>query len=234
MLDYGNGNRWIFKEAVGATWCTTAAFGKDPWPGVPKECHVANLYKFASEGGTIHFAFPTNEPPAYIAYGAGARFAYKYVTNGDFSCTSATFGTDPYPGVTKSCYEVNPDYWLTYNEGEMMHLSDSTPLFYGGNDRYIFTIGAGDIPCASWTFGDPAPGVAKVCKLLKDGASWLADQWGTIPQQVGRVAYGSGLNGRFLYKASAAAGTPCTDDAFGGDPDVGVPKHRWSIVQNPH
>jgi hypothetical protein len=89
--------------ASGDTACTDAVFG-DPVSGESKACYTATggppgySGKCADEGGTCGFGGAQT-----VAYGARGRFVYRSFTSGA-SCTTAAFGTDPLPGVTKSCY----------------------------------------------------------------------------------------------------------------------------------
>jgi len=41
-----------------------------------------------------------------VTYGAGSKWVSKDFTPGTYICNNTTFGTDPNPGVSKSCKEV--------------------------------------------------------------------------------------------------------------------------------
>lgn len=43
IVRYGAGNAWVTKSITGTGQCTTAYFGKDPAPGVTKQCEVFSL-----------------------------------------------------------------------------------------------------------------------------------------------------------------------------------------------
>ncbi|WP_371600827.1 trehalase family glycosidase [Streptomyces sp. NBC_00564] len=94
-----------FKQvtATGDTACTDAVFG-DPIPGESKACYTATggppgyAGSCAAENGTCGFSGTQT-----VAYGARGRFIYKSFSGGT-PCTSAAFGSDPLPGVAKSCY----------------------------------------------------------------------------------------------------------------------------------
>ncbi|WP_371673997.1 trehalase family glycosidase [Streptomyces sp. NBC_00289] len=90
-------------KAAGDTPCTDATFG-DPIPGESKACYTATgdpvgyTTACADEGETCAFSGQQT-----VAYGARGSFVYKSFTGGT-SCTVTAFGTDPLPGVSKTCY----------------------------------------------------------------------------------------------------------------------------------
>ncbi|MEU6352526.1 alpha-L-rhamnosidase [Streptomyces sp. NPDC047072] len=100
---YGAYGAFTTLTASGDTPCTNAVFG-DPIPGESKSCYTATggpsgyATSCSAEGGTCAFSGQRT-----VAYGARGRFLYKSFTGGA-SCTTAAFGTDPLPGVLKSCY----------------------------------------------------------------------------------------------------------------------------------
>ncbi|MEV6482709.1 alpha-L-rhamnosidase [Streptomyces sp. NPDC051576] len=101
---YGAFGAFTTATATGDTPCTDARFG-DPIPGESKACYTATggpsgyAANCSAEGGTCGFSGQQT-----VAYGARGRFLYKSFTGGA-GCTTAAFaGTDPLPGVSKSCY----------------------------------------------------------------------------------------------------------------------------------
>jgi hypothetical protein len=100
------GANGVFNRLVlsGNVACTNAVFG-DPIANVVKNCYLppaggpaGGWTQCAAENGTCAFAGART-----VAYGARGVFTYRTFTGGA-SCTSASFGGDPLPGVVKSCY----------------------------------------------------------------------------------------------------------------------------------
>jgi hypothetical protein len=97
---YGAFNR---VTATGSMACSNATFG-DPINGEAKACYTRSGNPpgygttCASEGGPCAFTGMQT-----VAYGARGVFLYRSFTGGA-ACTSTTFGSDPLPGVAKSCY----------------------------------------------------------------------------------------------------------------------------------
>ena len=100
---YGAFGAFTTITATGDTPCGNATFG-DPISGESKACYTATggppgyATACSDEGGTCAFGGLQT-----IAYGARGSFVYKSFTGGT-SCTTAAFGTDPLPGVRKTCY----------------------------------------------------------------------------------------------------------------------------------
>ncbi|MGI5458532.1 MGH1-like glycoside hydrolase domain-containing protein [Streptomyces sp. CA-249302] len=101
---YGAYGAFTTITATGDTPCTNATFGGDPIPNESKACYTATggppgyATSCSAEGGTCAFSGQRT-----VAYGARGRFLYKSFTGGA-SCTTTAFGTDPLPGVAKTCY----------------------------------------------------------------------------------------------------------------------------------
>lgn len=55
--------------------------------------------KCADQGGTCTI----KNAPNTVAYGIKDKWVYKYVTSSTIACTTAAFGSDPYPNVSKKC-----------------------------------------------------------------------------------------------------------------------------------
>ncbi|MEU9881840.1 MGH1-like glycoside hydrolase domain-containing protein [Streptomyces phaeochromogenes] len=100
---YGAFGAFATATATGNTPCTDATFG-DPISGESKSCYTATggppgyATACSAEGATCAFSGQRT-----VAYGARGSFLYKSFTGGT-GCTTAAFGTDPLPGVSKSCY----------------------------------------------------------------------------------------------------------------------------------
>ncbi|WP_326758500.1 trehalase family glycosidase [Streptomyces phaeochromogenes] len=100
---YGAFGAFATATATGNTPCTDATFG-DPISGESKSCYTATggppgyATACSAEGGACAFSGQRT-----VAYGARGSFLYKSFTGGT-GCTTAAFGTDPLPGVSKSCY----------------------------------------------------------------------------------------------------------------------------------
>lgn len=100
---YGGYGAFTTITATGDTPCTDATFG-DPIPGESKACHTSTAGPpgyatvCSAEEGTCGFSGQRT-----VAYGARGRFVYKAFTGGT-RCTTGAIGTDPLPGVRKTCY----------------------------------------------------------------------------------------------------------------------------------
>ncbi|MET7477322.1 alpha-L-rhamnosidase [Streptomyces sp. NPDC005648] len=101
---YGAFGAFTTITATGDTPCGNSTFGGDPIHGESKACYTATggppgyATACSDEGGTCAFG-----GLGTVAYGARGSFDYKSFTGGT-SCTTAAFGTDPLPGVRKTCY----------------------------------------------------------------------------------------------------------------------------------
>ena len=80
-----------------------------PAPGVVKSCQVST--GTAPPPPPLPPPLPVQEDrsfsvavPTLVRYGAaGTPFVTKNVTAGNWTCSNAFFGSDPAPGVVKSC-----------------------------------------------------------------------------------------------------------------------------------
>jgi len=82
--------------------CDKVAGSSDPAPATVKSCTVFSKHVLAvAEGKPVTVAYPTR-----ITYGAGDKWVTKPITLGAHTCSAAFFGTDPAPGVRKTCREV--------------------------------------------------------------------------------------------------------------------------------
>lgn len=100
---YGADGAFTTITATGDTPCTDATFG-DPMSGESKACYTATggppgyATACSAEDDTCVFSGQQT-----VAYGARGRFVYQTFTGGT-RCTTAAIGTDPLPGVSKTCY----------------------------------------------------------------------------------------------------------------------------------
>ncbi|MEV6535719.1 alpha-L-rhamnosidase [Streptomyces sp. NPDC051639] len=100
---YGAYGAFTMITATSDTPCTDATFG-DPIPGESKACYTYTggppgyATACSAEEGTCGFSGQQT-----VAYGARGRFVYRTFTGGT-PCTTAAVGTDPLPGVRKTCY----------------------------------------------------------------------------------------------------------------------------------
>jgi hypothetical protein len=101
---YGANGAFRYTTARGNVTCSTASFGGDPIPGETKACYTNNgtppgySIPCANEGTPCAFTGQRT-----VAYGARGAFIYRTSTGGT-PCTTVAFGTDPLPGIPKSCY----------------------------------------------------------------------------------------------------------------------------------
>ena len=122
----------------------------------------------AAERGTCSFT-----GPASVRYGANEKYRVRDYGGGarSIACTSAAFGGDPIPGVPKSCRVARGASWTSC-------AAENQPCKHEGHRMVRFGEGAGTthfarialhgVDCASAAFGgDPRPGVAKTCSVLR-------------------------------------------------------------------
>jgi hypothetical protein len=157
----------------------------------------------------------------YIAYGANGSYVFKAV-NGPFSCSFATFGSDPAIGFTKSCYFAN--FGLVVSEGS----SSTAPpagydIAFGANGVFNFARVTGNFFCGTGTFGDPLPGVTKACyRAVPDYGNPAVSEGGNLTGlNETPVAYGA--NGQYAFKILSGTVT-CSNGTFGYDPKPGYAK----------
>jgi hypothetical protein len=115
---YGSGSTWIERSVSGQGQCTNAFFGRDPLPGITKQCQVATQASSpapsASPAPSSGWVKVADEWRAFtvtgtqlVRYGSGSTWIEKTVS-GRAQCTNAFFGRDPLPGVTKQCQVQAP------------------------------------------------------------------------------------------------------------------------------
>jgi hypothetical protein len=155
---YGNNGNFNFKQLSGSFTCNSSTFGGTPIPGVSK-CFMALLpYSPAAvEGGTL-----TGLSNTAVGFGAAGTFVFAVAT-GSVPCTVSAFGSDPAPGVTKTCYKF-----------VMPFVTDEGNSFSGTGFSYFYSSGlngniirnnlTGMVSCSNATFGgDPDYGHVKNC-----------------------------------------------------------------------
>ncbi len=152
-IAYGVDGVFNFKEVSGKYTCNHGAFG-DPVPGKVKSCLFALAdYDHAGVEGTT-FSAGSDQTP--VAYGANGKFVFGlFVGSAPAPCTNAAFGSDPAPGVVKSCYTLNRS--RVADEGQTYRVSGSANVRYGSglNGNFIASAQA-SAPCTNANFGgDP-------------------------------------------------------------------------------
>jgi hypothetical protein len=115
-------------------------------------------------------------------------------------------------------------YPFCANENQTCSNSFGTrEIRYGANGQYAYKLVGSNVACTNAVFGDPAPGVAKQCSIGLSGYNYCSAENGTCTFFGAHVvAYGA--NGTYVFR-DLKNGTPCTNDAFHGDPVPGVPKN---------
>jgi hypothetical protein len=104
-----------------------------------------------------------------VAFGANGSFLFAYGANYFISCSNAAFGSDPAPGVQKTCY-AKPDvapagYVFCAAEGQTCSPPVPATVAFGATGTYLYqSLSAGGISCTNARFrNDPVPGVPKDC-----------------------------------------------------------------------
>jgi hypothetical protein len=157
---YGLNGTFNFKALNGSFNCDDGTFG-NPIAG-SKTCFVALHAAYGpvgAEGSTLTGL--SNTP---VAYGANGRFLFA-IASGSMDCTNAAFGSDPAPGVPKTCYQYRRSF--VTDEGNSFDAGPSfARYFYGSglNGNFIEKWVTGTVSCSSATFdGDPDFGHVKHC-----------------------------------------------------------------------
>lgn len=153
--------------------------------GVVQPSSAQGIVFCAREGGYCRVPYPTT-----VIYGTGGATRAIDVSRG-ITCDNYTFG-DPAPGARKSCsyvarggrdygdyreerrvpprgyYDERPSRgWRTCAyEGGYCSFAGRRSVRYGVGGRFTERSLANGAPCNNRVFGDPAPGVSKVCQVL--------------------------------------------------------------------
>lgn len=245
LVRYGVAGRYAFRTARDGQACDTAAFGYDPAPGQLKQCEISTNWRAqpgyqdwrdpaapargwrfcAVEGGECVLS-----SAARVRFGAGSRHATREFAAGRVACSTRTFG-DPAPQVPKVCEidETGSGWTWCAHEGDTCRVSGAATVRYGARGRYAERSVRGSVACHNGTFGDPVPGVAKQCEYRSSAGAASGLPWETCAREgapclfsgPGMLRYGA--DGRWAYR-EAANGSPCSNEAFGGDPAPGRPK----------
>ncbi|MEU3281740.1 hypothetical protein [Streptomyces antibioticus] len=175
---FGTGTAWIVKPVTSSAACTAAGFGGDPAPGKAKECHVltgAPPNQAVNAGGAYQACAVEGEHchvtgTVRLAFGAhiddeDRGWVYKTVKASDHPdgvpCTIAAFGSDPLPGLRKSCYIATPPTAFTFCAGPDQKCavpeSGTYQAAYGGDGTWVVkTVPAGEFTCKDTSFADVA------------------------------------------------------------------------------
>lgn len=206
---FGANGVWVQKSIVNAGACSVANFGSDPAPGVLKSCQVRGSATVTVSGSpgltstaptstttststtstststapwtnftTEGVSFSTSQA-ATIRYGTATQFVEKSVT-GAYLCGNSAFGSDPAPGVLKSCWAQDTAIvsaapsatWSAFaGEGASFNSTKTLLLRYGTSSQFAEMSVSGAGTCSNTFFGkDPAPGVLKSC-FTQDAAA---------------------------------------------------------------
>lgn len=115
LVAFGAGNQWRFKQLVIDLDCSVPGIGVDPAPGVAKRCYTyrSNWQVCATEGGNC--PVPKGSVVAFGVPGGllgpanqgSSKLVYKmWPDAGTVNCSVSTFGSDPAPQVTKTCFHI--------------------------------------------------------------------------------------------------------------------------------
>lgn len=238
VVRFGAGARWIEKRLTGTATCSNAFFGTDPAPGIFKSCVVGAATTTPPAPGSFlasEYTPFTVSAATLVRYGTTARWVEKTVT-GTATCGNAFFGTDPAPGILKSCVvgaatttPPAPGSFLA-SEYDTFAVGAATLVRYGTPARWVEKTVTGTAVCGNALFGvDPAPTILKSCVVgtptttSPTMGSILADEDATFA--VGEpsiVLYGVGT--RWVEKTVTGTAT-CSNAFFGRDPAPGVSKY---------
>jgi hypothetical protein len=176
LIRYGTSTRWIEKTVTGTGTCSNAFFGNDPAPGFLKSCVVGDATNtsptpglfLASENATFSVATTT-----LVRYGTYRHWIEKTLT-GKAICSNAFFGSDPAPGLLKSCVVGDPSNQIPTmglilaRENETFSVKEASIVIYGVGSHWIEKKVSGTAVCDNAFFGtDPEPGISKYCIFLK-------------------------------------------------------------------
>jgi hypothetical protein len=155
---YGANGTFNFRTVSGTFRCDNATFG-DPIPGQVKSCYLPlpDYSPAVNEGSPLAGLNMTA-----MAYGANGKFVFK-ILSGTITCTVATFGSDPAPGVGKTCYALVAP--RIADEGGVYATSGPAIVLYGSglNGNFIASSQL-NAACSNATFGgDPDFGFGKHC-----------------------------------------------------------------------
>ncbi|WP_176442415.1 RICIN domain-containing protein [Noviherbaspirillum humi] len=115
-----------------------------------------------------------------VRYGLNGTYATRTATN-SIGCNNSVFG-DPVPGVDKICEYLDdsstpppppPSGTWTFcaREDQTCSFSGTRQVRYGLNGTYATRTATNSIGCNNSVFGDPVPGVDKICEYLNDSST---------------------------------------------------------------
>ena len=228
---YGGGGIFASRAAVtGSLACTNGVFG-DPAPGVIKQCHYlpegpANTSYCAAAGANC--AIPAGYT-GNVSYGANGNYVTATGLTGAVACTAATFGSDPIPGITKSCF-------ATYTPVSVPALAPALPaiaapvMLAGSTATYAPAL---NLPGASfsWTFGD---GSLATAASSSPNTSHVFSAAGLYSVKLSvRLGDGTATEKTFLQAVTtpATARGPVASSALAVETRVNAPGRVW--VANP-
>ena len=167
---FGANGAFRFQVVTGSVACTSGAFGTDPLYNTAKSCYAAPSGPpagpwtlCAAESATC--AVTGSQP---IDYGADGAF-WTGRSNGSTTCGNDALGVDPVYGVSKSCYAwtgAPAGYPATCSaENSTCAFTGRRTVAYGADGDFTYATFTGGVSCttASFSGGDPIPGVAKSC-----------------------------------------------------------------------
>lgn len=199
QVRYGLNGAFFTRTATGSIGCNNEVFGDplpgadkvceyvtitseppptEPPPSEPPPPSGATWTRCASEWQTCSFSGTRQ-----VRYGLNSTWAYRTAT-GSIACNNSIFG-DPLPGADKVC-EVEttaseppppppppPPTSTTWtkcaDEHQTCSFSGTHQVRYGLNGTWAYQTATGSIGCNNAVFGDPLPGVQKICEY--DGSS---------------------------------------------------------------
>jgi hypothetical protein len=130
-----------------------------------------------------------------VRYGAGTRHVRRSFS-GAAPCNNAAFG-DPAPGEPKRCEfsrtlialplaggsadALGPEWTWCANQDDPCRFNGTRDVRYGAGTHWVTQRFSGGAACNNATFGDPSPGVRKICEFgppiiraLDAGPDWTA------------------------------------------------------------
>ena len=124
QVRYGVGTSWTTRSVTGVGECTNSAFGGDPAPGLVKSCAILTAVSAPAPAPSPSPSPSPSPAPSpsegtwtkvadewqsfvidgtkQVRYGVGSSWITRSITGGG-QCTNSAFGSDPAPGIVKSC-----------------------------------------------------------------------------------------------------------------------------------
>ncbi len=229
--------------------CSPDAAAKDASVAMTKD---AGWDTIAQEWQVVQFASAASRT---LRFGhADAGWVQKTTTDMAASCTAWYFGSDPAPGIIKSCEQYtgsvpppapppgSSTWTFLLNEWQSMQFPDASArrVRFGHSSRGWYEKDVTNaLQCTSSFFDnqDPAPGVVKVCEQASGSApspapspsgtwAYLTSEWNraTFPDSTPRTVRYGHASHGWQQKAFVGS-VYCSTSSFDGiDPAWGVPK----------